>query len=311
MSSSAPVRAVTALKRRSPESLKRIADVSTRSYAVATARWRPYPDFLIAGTKRGGTTSLWNYLLEHPQVLPMFPAPRGVKSNAFFFENLDRSDAWYRSHFHTSAYRRFRERRVGRTVTGEASPYYMYGPHAIAHIAARMPTIRLIVLLRDPVQRAYGHYQERRKAGTEPLTFDDALAAEEARLSSDADRRQEDPTYYSRSHDIYSYRDRGIYLPQIRRIHQHLPSENVLILRSEDLYEDEAQVFAEVCRFLGIDDAVAVRDPRQHNYIERSPIAPETAAELYDFYRPHNEALFEYLGRSFGWPDRPGDQVRS
>lgn len=302
-------RLLVAGKDRAPEPVKTLADRSTRAYGIATARWRSYPDFLIVGTKRGGTTSLWNYLLEHPQVLGMFPAPRGVKSNAYFFENLDRGDAWYRSHFHTTAYRRRQERRVGPTVTGEASPYYMYGPHTMELIAAAMPQVKVIVLLRDPVQRAYGHHQERRKQGTERLSFEDALAVEADRLAVDADRRDADPHYYSAAHDHCSYRDRGIYLPQIQRIHRLFPHDQVLILRSEDLYTRTAAVYAEVCRFLGIADDASLRDPRQHNRIDRSPIDPATAAELYDFYRPHNLALYEYLGRSFGWPEDPTDQV--
>jgi hypothetical protein len=168
---------MSAAKDRTPRAVKDVVRVSTRAYGVASARWRPYPDFLIVGTKRGGTTSLWNYLATHSQVLPMFPAPRGLKSNAYFFENVHRSDRWYRSHFHSRAYRRRRAQRVGPVVSGEASPYYMYGPHIPRRIAAVMPDVRIIVLLRDPVDRAYGHYQERVKQGVEALSFEDALAA--------------------------------------------------------------------------------------------------------------------------------------
>lgn len=288
-------------KDRAPRGIKDAANATTRAYGVATARWRPYPDFLIVGTKRGGTTSLWNYLADHRQVLPMFPAPRGSKSNAYWFAELHRGDAWYRSHFHTHAYRRLRERAVGgRVVTGEASPYYMYGPHLPARIAAHAPSTRLLVLLRDPVERAYGHYQERVKQGVETLGFEEALAAEEARVGPELDRVFADPDYYSPVHDFFAYRDRGIYLPQLERIYAAFPREQVLVLRAEDLYTDAQRLFDEVCVFLGIEPEPIAR-PEHHNYIPRDPIAPGTAAELRAFYAPHNRALEALEGRSFGW----------
>lgn len=296
---------VSALKDRTPRGLKDVANVSTRAYGVATARWRPYPDFLIVGTKRGGTTSLWNYLVGHPQVLPMFPSARGLKSNAYFFEHRDRGDHWYRSHFHSTAQRRWTQLRHGAAVTGEASPYYMYGPHLAELIARRMPNVRLIMLLRDPVDRAYGHYQERVQQGVEHLSFEAALAAEPARLGGERERMAADPSYYSRAHDYFSYRERGVYLPQVSRILARFPRDQVLILRSEDLYLDEQAVFDRTCRFLGIAPA-ALAEPKRHNHIPRSPIAPDTRRRLLDFYAPHNEALYAYLDRDFGWASGAG-----
>lgn len=300
MASSPLSPALTRLKDRSPRAMKDVANHTTRAYGMATARWRPSPDFLIVGTKRGGTTSLWNYLLDHEQVLPMFPAPRGLKSSDYFFANLDRGERWYRSHFHTQQYRRSQARRVGRLVAGEASPYYMYGPHTASLMAQCVPAARLIVLLRDPVDRAYGHYQERVKQGSEHLSFAEALALEQQRLAGDEERRRTDPRYYSRAHDYFSYRDRGVYLPQLQRLRAHFPSEQLLILRSEDLYLDAQVVFDQTCRFLGIRPQ-RIRDARRHNFIPRAPISPEVAAELRAFYRPHNLRLYDYLGMDLGW----------
>lgn len=291
---------MSSLKDTAPRGLKDLANAGTRAYGVATSRWRPYPDFLIVGTKRGGTTSLWNSLARHPQVLPMFPAPRGRKSTAYFFEHLDRSDRWYRSHFHSMAYRRWTQQRVGRVVTGEASPYYMYGPHVPELIAQKMPGVRLIILLRDPVDRAYGHYQERVKQGVEHLSFEDALEAEGERLAGEWERMARDPRYYSCAHDFFTYRDRGIYLPQLERIFALFPRDQVLILRSEDLYAHAGNVLDETCRFLGIAPG-EITHPEHHNFIPRSPITPETKRELIDFYAPYNEKLYAYLERDFGW----------
>jgi hypothetical protein len=288
---------VAGIKDRSPRAVLDLANSATRAFGLATADWRVLPDFLIVGTKRGGTTSLWSYLDAHPQVLSMYPRPRGLKSTDYFFDADPDRLRWYRSHFHTDVYRGLRRRRHDRVVNGEASPYYMYGHHIPRMIAGVVPQARLIVLLRNPVERAYSHFQERVKQGEETLCFDEALEEEQSRI---AGRHAHRPTRYLRSHDFYSYRDRGIYLPQLQRIYAAFPQHQVLVLQSEDLYANPQRVFDETCEFLGIRD-MSLGEPRIHNQIKRAPLSVEKRAELVDFYRPHNERLYEFLGRDFGW----------
>jgi hypothetical protein len=287
------------IKDRAPRWAKDVANVATRQYGLLTADLRPLPDFLIAGTKRGGTTTLWNAMIRHPQTLGMFPQMRGLKSNAFFFDE-GHSLRWYRSHFPTGLYRGLKARSTGPNVVGEASPYYMYGEHIPARIAATLPSVKWIILLRNPVERAYGHYQERRKQGVEPLSFAEALAAEPERLAADAARRASDPSYYSEAHDFYAYRDRGVYLPQLQRIREHFPREQVLVLRSEDLYGDPTGALNEVADFLGIGPWPG-QPVKHHNLIRRSPMDDAVRADLESFYAPWNERLAEYLGIDLGW----------
>lgn len=287
------------LKDQSPRWLKDVANVTTRAFGMATASARPLPDFLVVGAKRGGTTTLWNAMLGHPQVLGMFPEVRGLKSNEWFFDRR-RSQRWYRSHFHTRRHRAARERQVGRTVVGEASPYYMYGPHIPGHLRQVVPHAKLVVLLRDPVERAFSHYQERRKEGVEWLGFEDALAAEQDRLAEDADLRRDDPTHYSRAHDFFSYRDRGVYLPQVQRLQLHFPEEQLLVRISEDLYRDPTRVLDDVASFLGIDPFPA-QPVEHHNRIPRAPMPDHVRAELASFYAPWNQRLAEHLGVELPW----------
>lgn len=283
-------------KDRSPRWVKDTANVVTRGWGRATAGHRPLPDFVLVGTKRGGTTSLWNNLLRHPQILGMYPASRGLKSTNYFFKHHDESLKWYRSHFPTAASRQ----RAGSGITGEASPYYMYGPHIPRQLAEAVPSARVLVLLRDPVERAFSHYQERRAEGVEHLSFEEALAAESSRLAEDEARREQDPDYYSQSHDWFSYRDRGIYLPQVQRLQRWFPAEQLLIMRSEDFYSEYQKSFDEVTDFLGVGRHDLGR-AEHHNLIKRSPMEPATRAELAAFYRPHNAALEDHLGRVFEW----------
>jgi hypothetical protein len=111
------------LKDLSPRWVKDVANAFTRSYGLASAPLRPAPDFLIVGTKRGGTTSMFSYLLRHPGVLGLFPQSRGKKSTDYFFKETGRGESWYRSHFHTSVYRSRLAKRLGYApVGGEAAP---------------------------------------------------------------------------------------------------------------------------------------------------------------------------------------------
>jgi hypothetical protein len=290
-----------ALKDRAPRWVKDVANVTTRQYAVATSWWRPWPDFLLIGTKRGGTTSLFTYLLQHPGILGMFPQARGLKSPAYFFEKYRLGERWYRSHFHTAAYRSGVARRLGyRPLSGESSPYYLYDPRIAARVANAMPAVKVIVLLRHPVKRAFSQYQDNVLNGLEPLSFEDALAAEPSRVAGELGRMDADPYYYSVAHDFFSYRDRGIYLPQLERWYSALSEDQLLVLPSEEFYADEQAVFDLVCTFLGLPTYALPRKERR-NHIPAPKMADATWSSLCDFYAPHNEALANRLGPRFDW----------
>lgn len=291
------------LKARSPRWLLDTADRTTRTIALATAVDRPVPDFVIAGTKRGGTTSLFNYLLQHPGLLGTYPASRGRKSTDFFFADSTESSRWYRSHFHSETYRRLRRRSLGYRPLGfEASPYYMWDLRVAAKASELVPNLKSIFILRDPVRRAWSHYQERVQNGVEPLSFADALDAEPARLAGETERMATDPGYHSNAHDWYAYRSRGEYLPQVTNWHSSFPADQLLVLRSEDLYTSTQDVMDQICSFLGV-PAFVLPSTTAHNatWRTRDQVPEAQAHDLRLHYRPHNQALADYLGRPLEW----------
>ena len=277
-----------------------------RSVGLATSDWRPLPDYLIIGAKKAGTSSLMNWLLRHPAVARMFPPAQRLKSPHYFDINYWRGPQWYHSHFPTRTTRRRQERRVGAlTVVGEASPYYMFHPAVPERVAATVPNARVIVLLRDPVIRAYSNYWDRRAFGTEDLpTFEQAIDAEPERLAGvDEDRLRTDPQYYSAEHDHHTYLARGRYAEHLRPWVEMLPPENLLVLRSEDLFSDPGRTFASVQAFLRVpvDD---VRSLGRYNSRRQPGMDPVIQRRLADYYRPYNAELYDLLGRDLGW-DRP------
>lgn len=273
-----------------------------RRVATATAPARPLPDFFVIGTKRGGTTSLWNWLLQHPAVLPLVPAGQRLKSTHYFSKHVTRDEAWFRGFFPLASTRRRVQARLGvRPVAGEASPYYLLDPRIPARVAGLVPHARVVVLLRDPVERAYSHHGERVREGVEPLTFAQALEAEPQRLAGELERMAADPAYYSRAHDWYSYRTRGVYAPQLRAWQAVLPPGQLLVVRSEDLFTAPQQTYETVTGFLGLPPHV-LRGAARHNHHPGPAMPADVRAELTRWYAGPNAELFDLLGRDLGWP---------
>lgn len=294
---------LSTIKSVSPTWVKDVANHSTRGWAYLTARDRPVPDYLIIGCKRGGTTSLFNYLVGHPGILNMYPQVRGAKSTDFFFKRRGHSERWYRSHFASEGYRRRLARSLGyRAISGEASPYYVWDPRVAAKVRAVAPEVKSILLLRDPVKRAWSHYQERRENHVEPLTFEQAIDAEESRLDGELERMLADPEYYSAAHDFYSYRSRGVYAPQIRNWLEHFPRERVLLLYAEDLYSNTTETFNRVCDFLDVPRA-PMQTTEGYNSMPGSKDAPpkKVIDELRRFYAPLQAEVEELVGRPAPW----------
>lgn len=293
--------AVDVVKRCAPQWLKEGARHGFRTIGVATSNQRPLPEFLIIGTKRGGTTSLWRYLLEHPAVLPLYPTAENVKSPHFFDIHYGRGEHWYRSHMPSEATRARTKRHTGfAPVTGDASPYYMFHPAVPERVATHMPSAKMVVLLRDPVERAFSHYKERRKNGTEPLSFRDALVAEAARLRGETERILADPTYYSTRHDFFSYLARGRYAEQLDRWMRHFSPEQLLILRSEDMYLEPSTTVRRVHAFLGLPQRDLQR-PEPFNALPTGNLSQEDRHWLVEYYRPHVLDLRSRFGSDLTW----------
>ena len=291
-----------AFKASMPRSLKATARGSTRLYGRATSWRRTLPNFLIIGTKRGGTTSLWNALINHEHVLPLFPRQQELKSPHYFDINYHRGEAWYRSFFPTRWDRRKSLQLTGKApIAGEASPYYMFHPLAAERIANDLPDVKLIVSLRNPVDRAWSHYNERVAGHTETLPFVAALDAEASRISREEDLIvQRQPAYYSFHHDLSTYLARGRYWEHLQAFSRRFGPDQLLILRAEDFYSDPVRVLSNVADFLGL-DVTGFGRMEHYNRIPRDTLDPTIREWLTEYYRPSVAELESALGRSFTW----------
>jgi hypothetical protein len=258
------------------------------TYGRATSAIRPLPDFLILGAQKAGTTALYAYLRRHPRI-----TGPSWKEVSFFDRHYLRGEAWYRGNFPNLL-------RTRGELVGEASPSYLLHPLAPARLAALVPSARLIVLVRNPVDRALSHYHHEVALGRERLGFEAALASEEERLEGEEQRLRTEPGYFSHAWWNYTYKTRGRYAEQLERWLEHFPRERLLILPSEDLLDDPDQGYSRVLEFLG---AAPHRLDAYPRVFERQyeGMKPETREELASYFAAPNRRLYELLGRDLGW----------
>jgi hypothetical protein len=280
-----------------PERARQVAKRAARAWTRPTAGLRVLPDYLILGAQRAGTTSLHRYLIQHPAVGCLLHT-KGVH---YFDTAYDRSLSWYRSHFPTRAYRSWLRRRHGLELrTGEASPYYLFHPAVPHRVARDLPEVRLIVLLRDPVQRAFSHYQHEVARGFEQLPFEQAIDREPERLVGETERLLADPAYCSFSHQHHSYLARGRYLEQLQAWRSLFPPERLLVLSSEELWTDPTTAFKRVLEFLEL-PAWSPPSFEVHNAHTYDAMDGRTRARLVEHFAAANRALYDDLGVDYGW----------
>lgn len=246
------------------------------------------PDFLIIGTQKGGTTSLYHYLTRHPQILPA-----AQKEVHFFDFNFERGLDWYESQFPPEA----KEKNL---LTGEASPYYLFHPLVPKRVKLLFPDVKLIVMLRNPVTRAWSHYNHEVRWGFENLSFEEAIAHESERLAGEVQKMFFDETYYSYNHQHYTYLSRGIYADQLRTWLELFPKEQFLILQSEAFYANPADTLTQTLAFLEL-PPVEIEDYPKYNAGEYRQIPEVLQRDLTHYFMPHNQRLDRDLNVNFSW----------
>ncbi|PJB55098.1 MAG: sulfotransferase [Bacteroidetes bacterium CG_4_9_14_3_um_filter_41_19] len=258
-------------------------------YRELTAKYRRLPDFIIIGTQKGGTSSLFSYLRQHSQL-----KLSGVKEIHFFDSNYLKGTNWYKSHFPLK-WVNFNKK------TGEASPYYLFHPHVAKRVYDQCPKAKLIVMLRNPADRAYSHYMMQNKRKLDPLpTFEESIKAEDVRLIEETQKLLNNPGYKSFNHQKFSYLARGKYYSQIKKWLEYYPIEQFLFIKSEDFFCNPLKQLLKVQEFLEIrpEMPIDLSPMNTNNYI---PISSTTKTFLNSYYADENRKLSELLGPDFSW----------
>jgi hypothetical protein len=249
--------------------VENVRDVPSSEQVSGEPGMGALPDFVIIGAQKGGTSFLYHLLTLHPLVEP------AASKELHFFDNPERFDSgagWYRRCFPQPGLKDGR-----RSITGEATPVYLFDSPVPKRMAGVVPQARLITLLRNPIDRAYSHYQMQVKRGAEPVTFEEAI-------------EQQDSAYLSR----------GIYVDQLLRWFEYFSKEQMLILKSEDFFGRPVETLKVVQEFLDLPYRRLDLPPRKTND-RYEPMNPATRRRLEAYFEPHNQRLYEYLGVDFGW----------
>jgi sulfotransferase family protein len=269
---------------------------SQREARRLSARARLRPNYLVIGAQKAGTSSLHLYLSHHPAV-----QTARVKEVEYFTRHYARGERWYLSQFPFVPRSWAASARTGVTpVVGEATAACLFDPRSPGRVYDFDPSMKLIVLLRDPVDRAYSHFQMERRWGRETGTFEEALAREEAELPAVLERIRERPLSGPPGGFACSYVARGRYAEQLERWLHHFDREQLLILMSVELSCDPAGTMEVVTEFLGIPPVSVARYGRRG--VQRyDPMSPETRERLEEAFAPHDRRLSKLLGRDLPW----------
>jgi hypothetical protein len=293
-------RAADRLKVLTPLALRRWVVRTRLAARILTGRYRTMPDALVIGAQRCGTSSLYKHLGRHPNA-----APSLRKEVDYFTIDHAKGERWYRAHFPLELRRRLARRRGRPFVTFEATPDYLFDPRAPERVKRQLPDVKLIVLLRDPVSRAVSHYHHNVRHGLEPLDIAGALEAEDDRLDGAYEEVLDDPD--SRALDLrrYSYVGRGRYAEQLARWRALFPPEQMLVVRSADLFDPARDGFGHILDFLGLP---RWQPEEFRNYSYRNPFDgeyPDPPAEVTAFLRTRfaqaDRDLVDLLGDGFRW----------
>ncbi len=251
---------------------------------------RLLPSFLIIGAQKAGTTSLYQYLTQQPDILPAF------RKEIHYFSYLygHRSDRWYRAFFP-------RAPRGSAAITGEASTYYHMCLRAPERAARLVPDARIVFIVRDPVERAFSHYKHSVRKGFEERSLEEALEREQAELPAELERLRADDSYESYLHQHQAYLARGCYMDQLERWLHWFDRDRVMVLRAEDLFAAPEPTYAEVLTFLGVEQTRKVTFDPHNWFASRQMMDPALRKRIARFYEPHNERLAAWLGRDLGW----------
>ena len=241
------------------------------------------PDFIIFGSAKCGTTALYSYLSQHSQML--LPHKKELD---FFWQNYDRGMAWYLAHFPAITDRED-------FFTGEATPNYIRFPHVVNRIKTHCPESKLIVLLRNPVDRAISWHHHKVKAGLAKGSLEEAIAIELKQLAT-SNETELAKGGYRKIDNIYS----SLYYYQLQPWLANFPKKQFLFLKSEDFYRDTAKVMEQVFNFIGVES----QQLAQYSTVNKgsyNKVDNNIRQQLQEYFAPHNQKLEDLLDIEFNW----------
>ena len=269
-------------------------------YRKMTSRLRQLPDFIIIGAGRAGTTALYSYLIQHPLIAAALTDNNESVADLHFFEYIISNNIqWYRSHFPILFSKSNKHKNS--FITGEYTSTYMYHPDVPKRIFNLLPKIKLIVILRNPIDKAYSTYQQQFRFGEYTTSFEDTINAEFRRI----DLNKDFPELNSNNYDFENLVAQniirhGVYADYLETWLKIFDRKQILILNSDDLKKSTKETLRRVFNFLNVSN-YDIKDTSQVNVGKYPTINKITRKKLIEFFKPHNQRLNKLLDTEFNW----------
>ena len=263
-----------------------------RNFRYFTSSIRILPSFIIVGAVRCGTTSLYYNICEHSSVLPA-----SYDEIGYFDSNYELGINWYKSMFPTKFQKEKIELKTGICITGEDTPFYFWDKKAIKRIKQDIPEVKIIILMRNPIDRAYSNYHLGVRLGAESLTFEESIKKEMELLIKNNELENDSIEKFLRSR---SYIAKGLYYQQIKNWFNEFSKEQILVLTTENLAIKPHQTLKQIFNFLGLpnEQIQNIQNRKVGNYQKMDNGTREILKKI---FQPHNEKLFKILGSKFEW----------
>ena len=285
-----------------PPGATRAAKGLVLTWGQLTAGRRALPSFLVIGAQRSGTTSLFRALSDHPDVF----RPTVSKGIGYFDVGYVRGWRWYRAHFPPESVVRRAAGGAGQCF--ESSGYYSFHPAAAERIARDLPDVKVVLMVRDPVERAFSAWKHEKRRGFEDLDFAEALAREPARLEGEVERLLADPSYESYEHRHHAYCGRGRYAEQVRRFSDALGPDRVYVLDADRFFARPEDELSALLGWLGLGPTTATVG--RWNATEAGSIDPGLREALRAQFEASDLELAQLTGRVPSWRETASvDQV--
>ena len=269
-------------------------------YRKLTSSLRTFPHFIIIGVGRAGTTALYNYLIQHPSIHSALADDEKLASDIHFFEYMESdSISWYKSHFPILLPKLNSQKHP--KITGEFTSTYFYHSDVPERIYQLLPKVKLIVILRNPIDKIYSTYYQQFRYGEVSTSFEETIDAELRRikiLEGNPDLRSQHPGFSNFvSQNILRH---GIYADYFINWFELFNKKQILILNADDLKKDTENTLQQVFEFLGVENHTI--ENLSHISARKYPKLNDiTRKKLIEFYKPHNERLNKLLQRNFEW----------
>ena len=239
------------------------------------------------------------YLSQHPSII------QPQRKDIYFFNNsvnYSKGKSWYKAHFAHSAYQFFYEKKNGisNPITFDSTPNYFASPVAASRLKEHYPNAKLILLLRNPIERAWSNYRMCVWHKFESLSFEDALKYEDERMKRELVKML-DVSYHSYIMQRLSYRSHGVYANYLEEWFKHFSREQFLILKSEDLFSEPEKIYSAVIDFLKLPKFIGGQFENYNKGKIEDGIPASSRKELAEFYKPHNERLYSLINRNMNW----------